>query len=367
MTTPKPEIPETILAECPRCNASNTIRYGTRNGNQIWYCRPCRKQWTDNGAKPGRRVPPEQVAAAIGMFYRGLSTEDVRQTFSHVYDFEPSTASVYEWVRDYSNLAERELRDCPPTKLGGRWVADEMVVKAGGRNLWVWTMMDSKTRFILGSHVSLSRNAGDATALFKDAKRNAGGQIPRVIVTDGLASYPQARDKVFGLRTKHIVTGSVADDENNNLIERLNGTVRERTKVMRGMKSRKTAEELLEGWTTHYNYFRPHESLGGKTPSEAAATGCKLKSWEDVARLDVRPISRFRSRKERMAAASRLERRTVTLKREIGRTREQAEFVGQERTRITRRRRNVFEGGPPKPRIRRKPNVFRRSQVRLVK
>ena len=39
---------------------------------------------------------------------------------------------------------------------------------------------------------------------------------------------------------------------------------------MRGFHTAKTAEELLEGWTVHCNYFRPHVSLGRRTPLRAA-------------------------------------------------------------------------------------------------
>ena len=94
---------------CPYCEGTTLIRYGTRKGVQIYYCKPCRKRFTDSGAEPGRRVPPEQVGAAVSMFFDGLSTEDIRRNFGHIFDFEPSTASVYEWVRDYSDLAEKHL------------------------------------------------------------------------------------------------------------------------------------------------------------------------------------------------------------------------------------------------------------------
>ena len=39
---------------------------------------------------------------------------------------------------------------------------------------------------------------------------------------------------------------------------------------MRGLKSYNSTKLLLEGWTVHYNCVRPHMSLGGKTPAQAA-------------------------------------------------------------------------------------------------
>ena len=39
---------------------------------------------------------------------------------------------------------------------------------------------------------------------------------------------------------------------------------------MRGLKAYDSTKLLLEGWSVHYNCVRPHMSLGGKTPAQAA-------------------------------------------------------------------------------------------------
>ena len=86
---------------------------------------------------------------------------------------------------------------------------------------------------------------------------------------------------------------------NNNLSERLQGTIRQREKVMRGLKSLRSAQLVMDGWALHYNYFRPHESLGDRTPAQAARIDRPFKNWEDVARLDVRPYSQIRVKHEK--------------------------------------------------------------------
>jgi len=47
-------------------------------------------------------------------------------------------------------------------------------------------------------------------------------------------------------------------------MERLNEEVRDREKVMRGLK--RTDTEVLSGYQIYHNYFRPHEALQGKDP-----------------------------------------------------------------------------------------------------
>ena len=55
---------------------------------------------------------------------------------------------------------------------------------------------------------------------------------------------------------------------NNNVVERLNGTVRGRHRNMGGLKN--PEGPLTKGQAAYYNLVKPHLSLGGLTPAEAA-------------------------------------------------------------------------------------------------
>jgi hypothetical protein len=56
-------------------------------------------------------------------------------------------------------------------------------------------------------------------------------------------------------------------------MERLNGEIRDREKVVRGVK--KSDSPLIEGYQIFHNYVRPHMALDGKTPSEKAGITVK--------------------------------------------------------------------------------------------
>jgi hypothetical protein len=60
---------------------------------------------------------------------------------------------------------------------------------------------------------------------------------------------------------------------NNNKMERINGEIRDREKVMRGLKKKDTV--ILDGYKLFHNYIRPHMALDGKTPSEKAGIEIK--------------------------------------------------------------------------------------------
>ncbi len=63
------------------------------------------------------------------------------------------------------------------------------------------------------------------------------------------------------------------DKINNNLIERYHSTFRSRDKVMRG-----TASGIVNGYRLYYNFIRPHMSLDGQTPAQAAGIQLKMQN-----------------------------------------------------------------------------------------
>jgi len=51
-------------------------------------------------------------------------------------------------------------------------------------------------------------------------------------------------------------------------MERMNGEVRDRERVMRGLKNTDTA--IVKGLQIYHNFIRPHEALNGETPADRA-------------------------------------------------------------------------------------------------
>jgi len=68
------------------------------------------------------------------------------------------------------------------------------------------------------------------------------------------------------IETEHLFNTGLQHHPNNNHVERLHGTIRQREKVMRTVKTKDTP--IVEGHRLYYNYIKPHEALDGKTPSE---------------------------------------------------------------------------------------------------
>ena len=128
----------------------------------------------------------------------------------------------------------------------------------------------------MATHVSKHRGIKDARQPIKNAKK-ATRDRPTEVLTDGLMTYPKAIVKELGKRgvkgewgywSPHKRVPSIKAQVSNNRIERLHGTQKERTKVMRGFDQEHSCANLMEGFRVHYNLVKSHQALGC-TPSEA--------------------------------------------------------------------------------------------------
>lgn len=292
------DVAMTVITMCKYCGSTDCVRFGTYKGVRRWGCKDCKRKFVANKALPKMRTPVHQVASALSMYYGGMPLDAISRHLEQHYDNPVTDAGIYKWIIRFSNHAVYTARQYTP-KVGDVWVADETVLKIGGkdsregrrgRDVYFWDIIDAKTRFLLASHISRSRTTKDALTLMKLAKQRAG-KAPRVILTDKLQAYEDGIELVFGADTTHTKSKGFIAPENTNLIERFQGTLKDRTAVMRGFRDVATARKILEGWLVHYNHFRPHESLGNETPAEKAGTGFPYKDWEDVVRGSAKALS----------------------------------------------------------------------------
>ena len=87
--------------------------------------------------------------------------------------------------------------------------------------------------------------------------------------------------KLFGKDTLHTRHIHIQRDMNNNKMERLNGEIRDREKVFRGLK--KMDISIIDGMRVYYNFTKKHAALNGKTPSEEALIPINDKNkWKTI-------------------------------------------------------------------------------------
>jgi transposase-like protein len=138
---------------------------------------------------------------------------------------------------------------------------------------WAWNVIDNQSRYWLAIQITEKREVADARMVLAQASSIANSR-PSVVMTDGLRSYQEAIKKEFFVqkapRTEHVRVPNIRNRSNNNMAERLHGTIRQRNKIMRGLDGEATAQTMMDGLQIYYNFLRPHMALDGKTPAQKA-------------------------------------------------------------------------------------------------
>lgn len=237
-----------------------------------------------------REVPEDEEAedrrerGIPNVLRRMLATEDGSESQGTVWCAYPR-GTIWRWIEKYVPQVDGLLSNFTP-QLSGTWHVDETTlrfrpsrpltdrqrtkrVRRPGVDWWQWDAIDRGTRFVVGTHISKTRTWAYGLAFLRECADLA--PKPREIVTDDLNVYLRLVNRIFysrrpSRRVEHV--HSVGGFRGNQLIERWHGTLEDRVTPMRGLKSPRT--RIPRGIAIDYNFLRPHLSLGGRTPAQAA-------------------------------------------------------------------------------------------------
>jgi len=260
------------LSECIYCGSSNLMKKGVRknkSGNiQKFYCRDCHKYFTFNLGFERMKHNPKAITASMQLYFSGESLRNTMRSLK-LLGVEVSYRTILNWIRKYTALMQSYVEKIVPN-VSNAWRADELYVKVKGDMKYLFALMDDETRFWIAQEVAETKHGHDARKLFQMGIRVAGKK-PKTLITDGLRAYQDAYySEIYSFKEgwqEHIHKIALTANHNNNKMERFNGEVRDREKVMRGLKTKETP--ILTGYQIFHNYIRPHEALDRKTPSEA--------------------------------------------------------------------------------------------------
>jgi transposase-like protein len=258
---------------CLYCGSLTIVRDGlghNKNGAiQRFTCKACGKRFVRNLGFERLKATPQIVTSALQLYFTGESLRNV-QKFLRLQGVNVSHQTVYNWIKRYVALMEKYLDKITP-QVSPVWRADELYLKVKGDMKYLFAMMDDETRFWIAQEVADSKYTHDARQLFSLA-RAVAHKTPKLLITDGLPACHDAYMKEYRTNsiertTHHIHQITLTGKHNNNKMERLNGEIRDREKVMRGLKKPETP--IIPGYQIYHNYVRPHEALEGKTPADA--------------------------------------------------------------------------------------------------
>ena len=262
------------LKLCKYCDSGNLRKDGFRKRKtgkiRVFECLDCKKKFTANFGFEKMRSNDVIITRTLQMYYAGMSVRDIADCFEQE-DITVTYRTIYNWVAKYSKMTSDYLNEIIPRTNGRTMVrADEIWIKIRGEQKYLFASMDDDTRYWLASDMAHTKFQHNANTLLELTKEKIG-KNPAHFVTDGLPAYMKSSKKVFSKKTNHVRHIHIAgkrDRDNNNKMERLNGEIRNREKVFRGLKKFDTS--LIDGMKAYYNYTKKHGSLKGRTPAEQA-------------------------------------------------------------------------------------------------
>jgi len=280
--------------QCRFCGSERIVKRGYRKNKTTtaiprYKCKACGRFFVADDGFLGTHTDPKVVAAALDLWYRGVSLRRVAEHLRMTFGIKRSNVAVYKWLMKYIQKIAKNLDAEVHPNLSGEFHTDEMFVKCKGKIAYNFNTIDADTRFLLASNVYPNRDVPNTRTHFKNVKTVAK-KAPIVIATDGMQAYNEAFRKEFftlkGPRVRHYrKVGIRTKGMTQARVERLHNSIRPRASVLRGFKKVESANVLMTGYRIWYCYVREHQGLK-RTPSEAAEIDLRLgtNKWIDLIR-----------------------------------------------------------------------------------
>jgi putative transposase len=196
----------------------------------------------------GFRFPAEVISHCVWLYHRfPLSFREVEEMMLErgvVVSYE----TIRQWCHKFGQTYANELRRRRP-RPGDKWHLDEVFIKINGKTHYLWRAVD-QDRNVLDILVTSRRDTKAATRFFRKLLTGLR-YVPRVLVTDKLASYHAARRRILR-SVEHRQSKYL-----NNRVENSHQPTRAREQAMKRFTSAGHAQRFLSAFSEISPHFRP--------------------------------------------------------------------------------------------------------------
>ena len=155
------------------------------------------------------------------------------------------------------------------------WAADITYIRLKGGFIYLLAIMDWHSRFVIDFEVS---NSLESTVFVETLKRALEKDKPEIFNSDQGSQFTAIEWlKVLSEKAVQISMDGRGRCFDNIFVERLWRTVKQEEVYLKEYLDVWEAEESLRKYFYFYNFQRPHQSLGYKTPFEIYQKGLKIK------------------------------------------------------------------------------------------
>jgi len=264
---------------CPYCQSQDTIGYGkrhTKSGQQKqrYLCHRCKRIFIEEKDFERYKGNGKITTMILDLYFKGISLRGIQDHLIQFHNLSLDHSNILRRIQKYSAIINDYVKTLKP-EVADVWHHDEMKIQAGGKWKWLWNIMDEDSKFLITTQVSTHARMKDTRKFFAQAREQTDKQ-PTFLITDGRHPLTRSINKEMP-QTQHIRLVSLTDKRTNNQgIERLNGTIRDRVKTMRGFDNEESAELMTDAFRNYYNFIKPHSSIQGITPALKAGIGVEM-------------------------------------------------------------------------------------------
>jgi len=226
----------------------------------------------------GYRFPAEIISHAVWLYFRfPLSLRMVDELLA-ARGIVVSHETIRQWALKFGQAFANRIRRRLPAA-GDKWHMDEVVLTIAGVKHWLWRAVDQtasrlRRTGVLDILVQSRRDTRAAKRLMRKLlKRQC--RVPRVMVTDKLASYGAAKRDLMPSVEHRRHKGL------NNRAENSHQPTRRRERQMKRFKSASQAQRFLSAHDGINNLFLLRRSQLPATQYRAARTQA-LQVWTEV-------------------------------------------------------------------------------------
>ncbi len=220
----------------------------------------------------GFRFPQEIITHAVWLYFRfNLSFRDIEELLAErgvLVTYE----TVRQWCRKFGQHYANQLRR-RRARPGDKWHLDEVFLKIQGKQRYLWRAVDQDGN-VLDILVQSRRNKVAAKKFFRKLLKGCT-YVPRVLITDKLASYGAAKREVLP-SVEHRQSRYL-----NNRAENSHQPTRKRERVMQRFKSTGHAQRFLAAFGPIRSHFCPrrHRLTAAEYRQERAQ---RFQVWREV-------------------------------------------------------------------------------------
>ncbi len=218
------------------------------------------------------RFPPAIISHAVWLYCRfALRYRDVEERLAER-GVLVTDETVRQWCRKFGQQYANALRRRRP-RAGDTWHLDEVFIRLNGETHYLWRAVDQDGN-VLDILVQARRDTHAAVQFLRKLLKGLA-YVPRVLITDKLASYSAAQRAILPSVEHRRHKGL------NNRAENSHQPTRERERRMRRFKSPGHAQRFLAAYGPIASHCRPRRHRLTAAASRQTRTE-RFASWRAV-------------------------------------------------------------------------------------